>query len=1228
MGRTGNIEEVRSENRRPSILSILIITIVLVAGAVSSVMFAYNLTKQSNSKAEAQKVKDEVVEQVIADIENSYDTKKEKEPEVTFKTEEQIKEENGDFTEEYKKYEELTDKQKEESEVIPRKFEVEYEELEEIKEKQEEENENIEKEKIPSSFDLRDKIQIEVRNQGSYGICWDYTLTKCIETNIALKTGKYYDLSEMYVDYTLSSECTNGNYFRRLHDGGSGDYIGDIKGMILECDFPYGEYSVNEYKDTIEQLKPLFYINDYVEFPSNHGETDEEKKQFRDTVKRHIMNYGSLYCSIASPQPNAEYVSGSNVYYKGDEKVEGYHAVSIIGWDDNYSKDNFNGKYKPSKNGAYIAVNSWGYDVQEVLYISYEDKLVEGEMVGVIDVGTQKTEENYRVIKFESPNLYEQFVNNFAYKLEEWNDDTLEIKVKIQELDSFTYLALNNLDINSLKGLEYFTNLKNVSINNCNVKDISCLSEFKNLETLSLSDNKIEDFSPIYNLTNIKNLSISNNQINDISFVKNYSNLISLTLNNCSLKNEDIKNIHDLKNLVLLGLADNDIEDISFLSGFNNLASLDLSGNKKVINNINKIPKNVECLMLNNCGITDLKFIEKFDSLRALQLSNNDIKSVKELEKFNNLYTLNLSNNNIEDFGILKIDGFLNLSQCNINSLNDIAKYECSSLLLENNKIETIDVQDVNNTIAFLNLSNNPIKSLEGIEKFENLRNINLTNCEVTDVSSLKNVPNLYFVTLDENPGVTGYAQLKLNDLSLKKCQLDNNSEVLSAKTIRSIDIRDNNITYVDPSIYDSENMYTLYIDNKVVNSTELFHKAKELNKSLKCENVTEDVYITLPSAEKLYLFKDDSSIISRDLTDGVNCELDSRCIILNTQNQNNIEFSFKEKTYDSTITYIYHCTIDPYFEVEGIKPISNKINNKMIYETKEKNFDIVKVEVDYGSINGLRAISYTTNYYLNDENLQLTDEYAVLSVGYDSAYVYLDIFSSEDMKKIDVEDLYDFTLALETLKYNNVYDVDYENRNFITSTSKVKPTDTLLIKREFKDKELYKLFKNVNGVEMRVNGLKTMDISFLKEFDNLSYVYLDGIVPLSIKEYLDKGIVMSCFDYVYDEYIDTVFADDIFKLEGERLYLPIVLNEFDSENYEISVEYVLSEKVDQNDRIGMYEDYTEPKVYIEKYEYNYDENISRYYIDGVRLDKDKTVFLTVNVYGEGINQMLFGFSY
>lgn len=34
------------------------------------------------------------------------------------------------------------------------------------------------------------------------------------------------------------------------------------------------------------------------------------------------------------------------------------HAVSIIGWDDNYSKDNFS--TKPTNNGAWIIRNSYG----------------------------------------------------------------------------------------------------------------------------------------------------------------------------------------------------------------------------------------------------------------------------------------------------------------------------------------------------------------------------------------------------------------------------------------------------------------------------------------------------------------------------------------------------------------------------------------------------------------------------------------------------------------------------------------------------------------------------------------------------------------------------------------------------------------------------------------------------------------------------------------------------
>ncbi len=38
------------------------------------------------------------------------------------------------------------------------------------------------------------------------------------------------------------------------------------------------------------------------------------------------------------------------------------HVVAIIGWDDNFSKDNFSGDTKPEGNGAFLIKNSWGED--------------------------------------------------------------------------------------------------------------------------------------------------------------------------------------------------------------------------------------------------------------------------------------------------------------------------------------------------------------------------------------------------------------------------------------------------------------------------------------------------------------------------------------------------------------------------------------------------------------------------------------------------------------------------------------------------------------------------------------------------------------------------------------------------------------------------------------------------------------------------------------------------
>ena len=51
------------------------------------------------------------------------------------------------------------------------------------------------------------------------------------------------------------------------------------------------------------------------------------------------------------------------------------HAVTIIGWDDKYSRNNFNSNCRPENDGAWLILNSWGADWGNngTAWVSYED---------------------------------------------------------------------------------------------------------------------------------------------------------------------------------------------------------------------------------------------------------------------------------------------------------------------------------------------------------------------------------------------------------------------------------------------------------------------------------------------------------------------------------------------------------------------------------------------------------------------------------------------------------------------------------------------------------------------------------------------------------------------------------------------------------------------------------------------------------------------------------------
>ena len=83
------------------------------------------------------------------------------------------------------------------------------------------------------------------------------------------------------------------------------------------------------------------------------------------------------------------YISNSTGAVKVSQGAYADHAVSIIGWDDNYSVENWNEfdeYYRPKNNGAWIARNSWGEESGKngLIYISYEDKTASFNMNGII----------------------------------------------------------------------------------------------------------------------------------------------------------------------------------------------------------------------------------------------------------------------------------------------------------------------------------------------------------------------------------------------------------------------------------------------------------------------------------------------------------------------------------------------------------------------------------------------------------------------------------------------------------------------------------------------------------------------------------------------------------------------------------------------------------------------------------------------------------------------------
>ena len=210
---------------------------------------------------------------------------------------------------------------------------------------------------IPTRYDLREKGRAAaVRNQGTFGTCWAFAALGALESSL---------LPEEKLQFSVDHMTMNNGFTLTQDDGGEYTmgmaYLAAWQGPVYEKDDPYGDGVTDDSLKAMRHVQEMQVIDgkDY------------------EGIKEAVFKYGgvesSLYSTIRSSQGSSVYYNqNTSAYcYIGTEKPN--HDVVIIGWDDNYSRSNFNTPLEGD--GAFICQNSWGDGFGEngIFYVSYYD---------------------------------------------------------------------------------------------------------------------------------------------------------------------------------------------------------------------------------------------------------------------------------------------------------------------------------------------------------------------------------------------------------------------------------------------------------------------------------------------------------------------------------------------------------------------------------------------------------------------------------------------------------------------------------------------------------------------------------------------------------------------------------------------------------------------------------------------------------------------------------------
>lgn len=227
------------------------------------------------------------------------------------------------------------------------------------------------------------------KNQNPFGTCWAFSTISLAE--IGMKKAGYVTEFPDYSEYHLVYFSYRGKGLVDPLGGTEGDYnycndtnfldkggsLSLAENVLINWVGAADEEKAPYYNDRTWQgdiLDQSLAFDDMAHLQNYYNINIETNPEI---VKQMVKKYGAV--GISYYDDSTYFNFGTNSFYCDDDNLGTNHAVTVVGWDDDYAASNFSSK--PEGNGAWLVRNSWyaGADVDAkgrttYFWLSYYDK--------------------------------------------------------------------------------------------------------------------------------------------------------------------------------------------------------------------------------------------------------------------------------------------------------------------------------------------------------------------------------------------------------------------------------------------------------------------------------------------------------------------------------------------------------------------------------------------------------------------------------------------------------------------------------------------------------------------------------------------------------------------------------------------------------------------------------------------------------------------------------------